>query len=411
MRFPWANIALVVLFAFELVTGYLGLTHNNPEWIAAMHLHRITGFAILALFIWKSRNILGSFRTRQNWTLHLETMLASTALLAGLLLVIGLGLAWSHFGPYSFLGFSGTTIHLNLALLLLPLLIWHSLRHKISFRMRYVADRRNVLRLGGLAVAGLALWQVTDRLNVLAGGPVAERRFTGSHPENGPDFPVTMWLDDRTQHIDGARWRLRVNGHVENPYELDYAELDAWRTPLTCHPRLHRRLVHHAGVAGRAYTGTAGPRQRQTRRRQHHHPLPHRLLPPLLDGRGQPGPAGQPGGRRSALARPRLPGAHGGTPQARLRLGEVGGRDNRQRHKQVLAAAATGDVRLGGGLQARQPRADQPVQISSSLYSPGCNSVYGFSNIRNPLPDIGATSYPARQALLSIKPCPGSANV
>ena len=233
MRFPWANIALVVLFAFELVTGYLGLTHSNPEWIAAMHLHRITGFSILALFIWKSRNILGSFRTRQNWKLHLETMMASSALLVGLLVVIGLGLAWSHFGPYSWLGFSGTTIHLNLALLLIPLLLWHSLRHKISFRVRYVADRRNVLRLGGLAMAGLALWQLTDRLNIIAGGPAANRRFTGSHPEDGPDFPVTMWLNDRTPGVDASSWRLRVNGHVDNPYELDYGELQAWRTPLT----------------------------------------------------------------------------------------------------------------------------------------------------------------------------------
>ena len=198
MRFPWANVALVALFTFELVTGYLGLTHSNPEWIAAMHLHRITGFSILALFLWKSRNILGSFRTLQNWKASPETMLASTVLLAGLLTVLGLGLAWSQFGPYSWLGFSGTTIHLNLALLLIPLLLWHSLRHRISFRVRYVAGRRNFLRFGGVAVAGLALWQLTDRLNILAGGPVADRRFTGSHPEDGPDFPVTMWLNDRT---------------------------------------------------------------------------------------------------------------------------------------------------------------------------------------------------------------------
>ena len=31
MRFPWANIALIALFVAELVTGYLGLTHSNPE--------------------------------------------------------------------------------------------------------------------------------------------------------------------------------------------------------------------------------------------------------------------------------------------------------------------------------------------------------------------------------------------
>ena len=67
MRFPWANVALIFLFIFELLTGYLGLTHSNPEWIASMHLHRIAGFSILALFIWKSRNILSSFTVRRNW--------------------------------------------------------------------------------------------------------------------------------------------------------------------------------------------------------------------------------------------------------------------------------------------------------------------------------------------------------
>ena len=91
MRFPWANVALILLFSFELVTGYLGLTHSNPEWIAAMHLHRITGFAILALFIWKARNILSSFTVRSNWQRSPETMLLSTLLLAGLLTVMGWG--------------------------------------------------------------------------------------------------------------------------------------------------------------------------------------------------------------------------------------------------------------------------------------------------------------------------------
>ena len=233
MRFPWANIALIALFTFELVTGYLGLTHNNPEWIAAMHLHRIAGFTILALFVWKARTILGSFRTGSNWRRSPEAMLASTVLLVGLLAVLGLGLAWSHIGPYSFLGFSGTTIHLNLAWMLLPLLIWHSFRHKISFRTRYVAGRRNFLRFAGVAVAGLAAWQLSERLLLATGAPAADRRFTGSHPEDGPDFPVTMWLNDRTQHIDAETWRLRVNGHVEHPYEVDLEELRASGSRLT----------------------------------------------------------------------------------------------------------------------------------------------------------------------------------
>ena len=233
MRFPWANIALLALFIAELVTGYLGLTHSNPEWIGAMHLHRIFGFGILALFLWKGRNILGSLQSRRNWRTAGREMLGSVILLAGLLLVIGLGLAWSHLGRYHLLGFSGTTIHLNLAWMLLPLLLWHTLRHRISFRTRYLADRRNLLRLGGLLLAGFLLWRTAELTGILANGPGAVRRATGSYPENGADFPVTMWLNDKVPHIDGQQWRLRVDGYVSNPYEMDLAELQARRHRIT----------------------------------------------------------------------------------------------------------------------------------------------------------------------------------
>ncbi len=233
MRYPWANVLLIVLVVAELITGYLGLTHSNPEWIAAMHLHRIFGFTILALFIWKSRNILGSVRSAHNWHMSGPAMLWSIILLVGLLTVLGLGLAWSHFGYYSWLGFSGTTIHMNLALLLLPLLIAHALRHRISWRVRYVADRRNALRVGGLALAGFMLWRTSEFTNVLTAGPGASRRYTGSHPEDGDDFPVTMWLNDKIPNINADRWRLRVDGHVEHPYELGLAELQGWQHRLT----------------------------------------------------------------------------------------------------------------------------------------------------------------------------------
>ena len=233
MRFPWANILLLALVVAELVTGYLGLTHSNPEWLAAMHLHRIFGFAILALFLWKARNIFASLRSPYNWRVAGREMIWSLLLLAGLLATIGLGLAWSNLGPYHWLGFSGVTIHLNLGWLLIPLLLWHTLRHRISLRRRYLADRRHLLRAGGLALAGFLLWRATELAGILSAGPGATRRATGSYPENGPDFPVTMWLNDRIPHIDPAQWRLRVGGYVEQPYELDIAELMAWSDALT----------------------------------------------------------------------------------------------------------------------------------------------------------------------------------
>ena len=233
MRFPWANIALIVLFVAELLTGYLGLTHSNPEWIGAMHLHRVFGFAILALFLWKSRNILSSLRTRRNWRVARGTMVGSIVLLAGLLVVVGLGLAWSHLGPYDWMGFSGTTIHMNLAWMLIPLLLWHTFRRRISLRTRYVVDRRHALRVVALALVGLMLWRTAELTNILAAGPGATRRYTGSYPEDGPDFPVTMWLNDRPPYIDPDEWRLRIDGHVSNPFEIDIAELQSWHHKLT----------------------------------------------------------------------------------------------------------------------------------------------------------------------------------
>ena len=267
MRFPWANIALIVLVAAELATGYLGLTHNNPEWIAAMHLHRIFGFAILALFIWKSRNILGSLKSGYNWRRSGREMLWSLILLAGLLIVLGLGLAWSHLGSYYWLGFSGTTIHMNLAWMLIPLLLWHSLRHRISFRTRYLADRRNLLRVGGLALAGLMLWRTAELAGILSDGPGARRRYTGSYPEDGPDFPVTMWLNDKVPYVDAASWRLRVDGHVERPFEMDIAEFQEWQDGPDGHAGLHGRLAYDAGVGGHSRRRVAGPRSTQSRGR------------------------------------------------------------------------------------------------------------------------------------------------
>ena len=122
---------------------------------------------------------------------------------------------------------------MNLAWMLIPLLLWHSLRHRISFRPRYLADRRHALRVVALALAGLMLWRTAELTGILAGGPGAGRRYTGSYPENGTDFPVTSWLNDKVPHVDADAWQLRVDGHVERPFEMDFTEFQGWRRRLT----------------------------------------------------------------------------------------------------------------------------------------------------------------------------------
>ncbi len=228
MRFPWANVAILFLGGAELVTGYLALTHGAPEWAAALHLHRILGFGIMALLFWKGRNILSRLAIwrlwRKDWPMYAASLLLLTLLLAAL----ALGVIWSHAGPFYFAGISGVSWHIYLSLGLTPFLLWHTLRRLWNLRPRFWADRRMVLRLGGLSLAGLALWQVGELANRLAGLPGADRRFTGSY-ESGSDtgngFPATSWLNDAPAPVELSAWRLAITGLVARPTELSYGEL------------------------------------------------------------------------------------------------------------------------------------------------------------------------------------------
>ena len=228
MNFPWANIAILFLGGAELFTGYLSLTHGAPEWVAALHVHRILGFGIVALLFWKGRNILSRLMVWSLWPRFWLPYSASLLLLALLLTSLVLGVAWSHLGPYYFAGISGVSWHIYLSLALTPILLWHACRHRWNFRTRFWADRRMVLRLGGLSLAGLALWQAGELANRLAALPGADRRFTGSYLRGsiaGNGFPATSWLNDAPGPVDVSQWRLRLTGLVERPMEFTLADL------------------------------------------------------------------------------------------------------------------------------------------------------------------------------------------
>ena len=244
MKYPWANIAILVLGAVELLTGYLALTNGAAEWVAALHLHRALGFGIVALLFWKGRNILGRLLIWQLWKRDWPVYSLSLVVLGLLLAALALGVAWSHAGPFYLGGISGVSWHIYLSLALTPLLAWHALRHRWNFRTRFWADRRMALKLGGLGIAGLVLWQTGELLNRVAALPGADRRFTGSYlsgAQAGNGFPATSWLNDSPDPVDPARWRLRVTGLVERPLDLTLQDLavddpgfDTFRATLDC---------------------------------------------------------------------------------------------------------------------------------------------------------------------------------
>ena len=227
MRFPWANVAILFLGSAELLSGYLALTHGSPDWVAALHVHRVLGFGLVALLFWKVRNILSRLLVWRLWKTSWPAYSASIALLGLLLAALGLGVAWSHLGPFHYLGISGVSWHIYISLALTPLLLWHFVRHRYNLRPRFWAERRMVLRLGGLGLAGLFLWQAGELANRLANLPGADRRFTGSYESGsytGNGYPATSWLNDSPGPVEPTTWRLRVNGLVANPGSHSYID-------------------------------------------------------------------------------------------------------------------------------------------------------------------------------------------
>ena len=224
MSYPWANILLLLFLALEMVSGFFGLISGSEERAIHMQLHRISGYGILAVLVWKVVNVARSFR----WPRPRSVRLASLALAVVLVATLALGLVWSVVGQFGWWMFSGLSWHIYAGAALIPLLLWHSWYMLKGFPVAFWAERRLVLRAGALALAGLVGWQLTEgvaRASALGG---STRRFTGSYEAgsfSGNDFPRVSWLNDRPERIDSERWTLRVFGSVDEELTVGYEEL------------------------------------------------------------------------------------------------------------------------------------------------------------------------------------------
>ena len=228
MRFPWANTLLIVLILADLASGLFGLLSGSSPGPAFMAIHRVAGYGILAVLIWKSRVVLSSLRKPGVRRRSATPRAASLALSALLATTLTLGLAWSFTGPFAFVWFSGLSWHIYVGAALVPVLLWHSVHHTRGLPVSFWADRRSFLRLAGLSIGGLALWRLAELGARLGGLSGAQRRFTGSyeHPTVAPGaFPVVSWLNDRPPPVDTSLWRLTIRGAVDSEVVLGYEEL------------------------------------------------------------------------------------------------------------------------------------------------------------------------------------------
>ena len=228
MKSFWANSVLLTLLLVELVTGFFGLVSGSAGDAIFIAVHRIAGFAIVAVLVWKTAIIVSSVRRRRSG----PRQYASLALVSLLAVTLGLGFAWSYAGPFTFAWFSGVSWHIYVGAALAPVAAWHAYTYTKRLPLSFWAERRWFLRAAGIALAGFAFTQASETASAFVRPSGSERRFTGSYDaarRYGARFPVVSWLNDSPPHIDAADWRLAVTGAVDRELELAYDDLDQRR--------------------------------------------------------------------------------------------------------------------------------------------------------------------------------------
>ena len=266
MRFPWANILLLFLLLFQLITGFWGMLNGRESFRWVLWLHGIGAYSLLLLLFWKSDIVLDAWRRKKRWT-GSRLGFAFTALL--LLLTLALGLMWTFQGPLHLFGFSLVSLHIYVAVPLSVLMIWHSWRMRFIWRLPEAVDRRLFLNGLSTSLAGLLVWWSAGRAKSIFSLAGARRRFTGSYETGTPSgsFPVVSWIGDHPDPISVEGWRLTVDGAVEKPLTFTYDQLlrlagdslmatldctGGWYTRQTWGGVSVARLLEMAGIMGSA---------------------------------------------------------------------------------------------------------------------------------------------------------------
>ena len=224
MRYPWANSLLFLFLGLELLTGFLGLISGSEDRSIYLQLHRIGGYGIVAVLVWKTVNVALSLKWRRSGPVRTASLVLTGLLVATLVL----GFVWSWVGPYSWWLFSGVSWHIYVGVALVPLLVWHWRYMRQPARKGFSVERREFLRVAGLAFAGFVAWQASEGLVRAADFSGKSRRFTGSYEAGsftGNDFPRVSWLNDDPDRIDVETWTVAVRGSAARPVVLTHGDL------------------------------------------------------------------------------------------------------------------------------------------------------------------------------------------
>jgi DMSO/TMAO reductase YedYZ molybdopterin-dependent catalytic subunit len=227
------NLLLLLLATGLALSGLLGWISPDVSAGPWYELHRLFGLGLLLTLFWKAPIVRGSLTRRLARPSLRRTTIPG--LLTGLsalgALVLGLGWTFGVLQVESFGGYSPLNVHVELGLLLLPLLGWHLSRRweRKPPLPQLLARRRALVQFGALAVGTLAGWRLLD---ALIGGEVqaGERRPSASRhigSFTGNAFTAEIWQFDGVPLLEPESWRLEVAGPRGQAVALSLDQLDA----------------------------------------------------------------------------------------------------------------------------------------------------------------------------------------
>jgi hypothetical protein len=225
------NLLLLVLLPLAVLTGLIANTAGTRWGIHPSVFHGIVAFAVLILSPWKQvivRRGLGR-RRKSSWISITLLVLVLSTLTTGIMHAFGYQ---GRIGPLTLM-----QVHVGGALIALVLAFLHYRSHPVRFTRSVDADRRSFLKAAGVTVGAALTWLGLEGTLDALGASGGERRFTGSHERGSFDprgFPVTSWLDDRVQTIEGDEWVLRVGGSTKSLADIDALPHEEFGAVLDC---------------------------------------------------------------------------------------------------------------------------------------------------------------------------------
>jgi hypothetical protein len=222
------NLALLLLLAAALGTGF-GSFAAGDGWAAlVVGAHAAAGLGLLVLTPWKSAIVRRGLRRRhpgRGASVAFGTLVA-LALASGLAHATGLV---RTIGPVT-----AMQVHVAAALASVPFGLWHIAKRSVRPR-RTDLSRRTVIRTGALAMGSVAAYGALEGVIRAAGLPGRAARFTGSYRRGSgrpASMPVTQWLFDPIPDVDAGSWLLRIEVPGVPAREVPLEALDDMRQPL-----------------------------------------------------------------------------------------------------------------------------------------------------------------------------------